>query len=98
MGHLSTDINRQTTRFMTFFSVAEWPPYSPNLNPIEHMWGILVRRVYSHQRQLDDIESLSACIRDAWEEIRNETLDSLVTFMQKRCLEVVVSKGKKINY
>ncbi|CDF32565.1 unnamed protein product [Chondrus crispus] len=84
--------------FDNFISVLEWPPYSPDLNAIENLWGILVTSVYSHQRQFNGVDSLSECIRDAWDEINNETLDALVKSMQKRCVEVLLTKGKKIDY
>ena len=84
--------------FGNFISVLEWPPYLPDINPIENLWGILVRSVYSHQKQFNDVDYLSACIRDDWDEINKDTVDALVKYMQKRCVEVVLAKGKKIDY
>ena len=84
--------------FDNYISVLEWPAYSPDLNPIENLWGILVRRVYANQRQFESIQSLTACILDAWDSISTETLVSLTQSMRKRCVEVVLAKGKKIDY
>lgn len=30
------------------FEVLEWPPYSPDLNPIEHVWARLKELVNEH--------------------------------------------------
>ena len=84
--------------FDNFISVLEWPPYSPDLNPIENLGGIFVRSVYAHQKQFNDVDSLSKCIRDAWDEINKDALDAWVRPMQKSCVEVVLAKGKKIDY
>ena len=84
--------------FDNFISVLEFLPYPPDLNPIENLWGILVGSVYAHQRQFKDVDSLSKFIRDAWDEINKGTLDALVKSMQKRCVGVVLAKGKKIDY
>jgi transposase len=32
--------------------VAEWPPYSPNFNPIEHVWAQLKTWVYKYHLEL----------------------------------------------
>ncbi len=39
--------NEVTSYLFTFdFTVMEWPPYSSDLNPIEHCWGLLKQNVH----------------------------------------------------
>jgi hypothetical protein len=36
------------------------PPVSPDLNPIENLWGIIVRNVYKDGRQYKAVNELSS--------------------------------------
>ena len=40
------------------------PPRSPDLNPIENAWGIMVRRVYAENKQYATVTELKAAIRE----------------------------------
>lgn len=35
-------------------TVMQWPSTSPNLNPIENLWGIIVQKLYENQKQYDN--------------------------------------------
>lgn len=64
-----------------------WPARSPDLNPIENLWGIMVRAVYANGCQFETVNDLRAAILKAWEEIPPETLHKLVDSMHSRMLD-----------
>lgn len=59
----------------------EWSAYSPDLHPIENVWGIMVRHVYAGQRQFDSVESLVDAIIEFWDSLSSETLLRLNTVL-----------------
>lgn len=78
--------------------VMTWPAYSPDLNPIENLWGILTRRVYEGGRQYNSIDELKNAVIHCWEEIEKDTLEKLINSMPKRVYDVIFSRGGTINY
>lgn len=78
--------------------VLRWPAKSPDLNPIENMWGILARSVYRRGRQFSTVEELKEIVFKAWDEISDEICRKLVKPMNNRCIEVLAQHGKKTKY
>ena len=79
-------------------NVMKWPSLSPDLNPIENLWGILSRKVYQNGRQFSSVEQLKTAIIECWEEIPLQTLGTLIDSMKNRVFEVILNKGNAINY
>ena len=65
----------------------EWLACSPDLNPIENLWGILSRKVYENGKQFEYTLDLKTCIREAWNELSIGTIQNLVTSMSSRIFE-----------
>lgn len=76
----------------------KWPACSPDLNPIENLWGIIVREVYRDNRQFSNVQDLKNAILQAWTNIPLLTLSNLVKSMPKRLLEVVKANGGPTKY
>jgi hypothetical protein len=76
------------------------PSRPADINPIENLWGIVTREVYSGTKTYTSVESLTAAIKAAWVGIQaNERLrQKLESSMPSRLSEVVANKGGLIAY
>nr|CCA23471.1 GJ22539 putative [Albugo laibachii Nc14] len=80
------------------FDVMTWPACSPDLNPIESVWGYMSRHVYANERQLHLIQELKNAIQQVWDQIPASYLLALVTSMPKRVQILKEANGKHIPY
>lgn len=78
--------------------VMDWPALSPDLNPIENVWGILSRRVYANSKQYFSVDELKAAIEREWYNIEPEVLQNLVESMENRVFDLISCKGNTIKY
>ena len=76
----------------------DWLALSPDLNPIENLWVIVARQVYSQSKQYDSKVSLTGAIMKSWSEIDDQIVKSLIGLMKNCCIEVIATKGGKTKY
>ena len=48
-------------------NLLNWPSCSPDCNPIENLWGILVQRLYAGGRQFTSINQLKQSLHTIWD-------------------------------
>lgn len=78
-------------------SLMEWPANSPDLNPIEHFWSILKASVYKDGKQYGSKKDVWAAIQKATKDIKPETVGKLTKSVDRRLLEVLQTKGKRVK-
>ena len=86
--------------------VMEWPPYSPDLNPIEYLWFHLKEGVYKVNPHIEDLaggedrirEALFDALYKAWEALDSDLLSKLVDSVERRIKAPIASEGWYTKY
>ncbi|KAL4091775.1 hypothetical protein QTP88_026414 [Uroleucon formosanum] len=72
------------------------PPQSPGMNPIEHLWDEIGRRLKNYQIRNKD--QLKNAILEVWNRIDSAVTTKLAESMGKRMHEVIAAKGGPIDH
>ena len=72
--------------------VLPWPSKSPDINPIENVWGEMTKFMYKHNFQPRTRDELSQRIMEAWDTITQEYTRNLVLSMP-RCLQALIDNN-----
>lgn len=74
----------------------DWPPQSPDMNPIEHVWDYIGRKI--EKETFQNAESLFNRIKDIWDHLPLDYLRKLVDGMPKRIKELKAKLGGVTSY
>ncbi|GFW02177.1 paired amphipathic helix protein Sin3b [Trichonephila clavipes] len=71
----------------------DWPARSPDLNPIEHVWDFLGRRLAAHTLPPVTIRELRLALQDEWAAMPQQLIDTLILSMGRRCETCLAVRG-----
>lgn len=72
------------------------PPQSPDLNPIEHLWDLLEKKIRQHV--ITSKEMLRSVMQAEWAKITSEETEKLVNSMPNRLSAVLKQRGYPTKY
>ncbi|GFS54208.1 transposable element Tcb1 transposase [Trichonephila clavipes] len=76
----------------------EWPACSPDMNPIEHVWDALGRRVAGRQPPPQTLQELERALLEEWNRILQLVINSLIASMPHRCSTLLAVRGNHTPY
>jgi hypothetical protein len=76
----------------------EWPPQSPDINPIENVWALMKREVEGYPKMPSNRAELISRFQTAWNNIPMQVWTNLMNSLPKRLALVKKRKGYWIKY
>ena len=79
-------------------NVMDWPPYSPDMNPIEHLWDYIDRKVRARDPQPLNHAQLRQALIEEWHRYPQHQINRLIMSMPRRVDSLVRANGLHTRY
>ena len=75
-----------------------WHAMSPDMNPIEHVWDFIGRKINQRNPKCQNIDELRTAILQEWQQFPQERLRRLVRSMTRRVTDLHNKRGGYTRY
>jgi transposase len=93
-------VSRESRKWFkdNLITLLDWPACSPDLSPIENIWGHFVRAIYAGNKQYATVAELKIAILAAWDNLTPETLQNHANSVPNRVFQVIQRNGAATDY
>lgn len=71
----------------------DWPPSSPDLNSIEHVWVIIKGRIFCRPQRPSTAAQMRQAVDEEWERLDQEQIAGIISSMPARIQAVIDANG-----
>ena len=75
-----------------------WPAMNPDLNPIDHIWDMLGRRIQVREPPVQNSRQLEASLHREWQPLSQQGIRCLTGGMRRRVEAVIQARGGYTRY
>ena len=75
-----------------------WPAMILDLNPIEHIWDMLGRRMHAREPPVQNLRQLETVLHREWQQLSQQDIRRLTGGMRRRVEAVIQSRGGNTCY
>ena len=92
-------VSRSTKNFFVDHGLeimSDWPPNSPDLNPIENLWGLMKRKLAPRKRP--PLNEWRLLIEKMWSSLDQDLIEKLIDSMPRRIEACIAANGGYTKY